>query len=286
MRCPNYRIFCPNGLHLSHEEVCERCLGGKEFWCILQNCENDIIKSTGYAIRNATARISRRILDRISMFIVLSEFQKKRFIAEGIPQELINIIPNIAPSALNDSSANTGDRVSFVGRISPEKGITDFLAAAARLPNIPFSVAGDHSHMTELVEKSPSNVRWMGFLKNDDLNKFYYQSRLLVFPGKCFEGFPNVITHAMAFGKPVIASCLGGVPEIVEHQKTGLLFKPGDVSELTAAIQRLYTDPILYNHLGESGRKKAETIYNPKMVYSAWKKSLDQVLLSVEPSHS
>ena len=116
MLCPNYRLFCPNGLHLSHGKICERCLGGKEWHCILQNCERDIFKSFGYAARNAFARVTRMITDNVTIFVVLSEFQKARFIDSGIPPERIAVLPNIAPDVEMSENASIGDTVSFVGR--------------------------------------------------------------------------------------------------------------------------------------------------------------------------
>ncbi|MFM6127961.1 MAG: hypothetical protein ACKPBV_04330, partial [Sphaerospermopsis kisseleviana] len=53
MNVQNFRLACPNGLHYSHSEICTRCLGGREYWCVLRNCERSMLKSTGYALRNA-----------------------------------------------------------------------------------------------------------------------------------------------------------------------------------------------------------------------------------------
>jgi len=270
MRCPNYRLFCPNGLHLSGGKVCERCLGGREYWCVLKNCECNFFKSTGYALRNAAARISRRISDYVDVFVVLSEFQRQRFIAGGISPQQIEVLPNIAPSYDELFLGDSGVLVSFVGRASPEKGIEDFVATAALLPEVPFAVAGNFEQMPGIDIKAPDNVQWMGFLKGEALENFYRLSRILVSPGRWFEGFPNVITSAMAAGKPVIASRLGAVPEIVEHEKTGLLFEPGDVQELFAAIKRLYADPELCARMGNAGRIKANTVYSRETVYERW----------------
>ncbi|WP_084517328.1 glycosyltransferase family 4 protein [Desulfatiglans anilini] len=267
MRCPNYRLFCPNGLHLCHGEVCERCLGGKEYWCVIRNCEDDLFKSLGYALRNAAARISRRIVDHVDMFVVLSEFQRQRFIQGGIAPERLAVVPNVAPLSAKPSSSDPGVLVSFVGRISAEKGIEDFVAAAERLPEVPFALAGNYDQMPGLPDKSPKNVCWMGFLTGSALDEFYRRSRILVFPGRCFEGFPNVIASAMAAGKPVIASRLGAVREIVDHEKTGLLVEPRNVSELAGSIQRLYADPSECLRMGEAGRIKAGTCYSQEAVY-------------------
>jgi glycosyltransferase involved in cell wall biosynthesis len=268
MRCPNYRLFCPNGLHLSHGEVCERCLGGREYWCILRNCENSLLKSTGYAARNAAARLTGRITDTVDRFIVLTSFQKRRFSAGGIPSDKMAVLPNIAPELPAPDSDDPGDQVGYVGRISPEKGIEDVLSAAARLPDIPFAVAGDHSAMPHLPPGSPKNVRWTGFLSGKALDDFYRRSRVLVFPGKWFEGFPNVIARAMAAGKPVIASDLGATPEIVEHNRCGLLFKPGDTAEMATRIRQLYGAPDTCRAMGAAGRLKAETQYSRRVVYN------------------
>ncbi len=267
MRCPNYRLFCPNGLHLSHGKVCERCLGGREWHCILQNCEDDILKSIGYAARNAFARSSGMIKDNVTVFIVLSEFQRKRFISGGIPSERIEILPNIAkiPDTANDDLR--GKAVSYVGRISPEKGIKEFIVAARRLPQIQFPVAGSVEGWPAIRQGAPSNVEFRGFLSGDALDMFFRMSRIIVFPSICFEGFPNVIAKAMAHRKPVIASRIGVIPEIVDDGVTGLLFEPGNTSELAEKIEYLWNRQDLCEEMGEAGFRKAREEYSEARYY-------------------
>jgi glycosyltransferase involved in cell wall biosynthesis len=267
MRCPNYRLFCPNGLHLSHGEICERCIGGREYWCAIRNCEGSLFKSAGYALRNAVARITGRILKNVDLFIVLSEFQRQRFIAGGISPEKLVILPNIAPTSSNPLSKDPGDLVTFVGRISPEKGIEDFVDVARMFPDIPFAVAGAHDRMPELAKKSPSNIHWKGFITGRDLDELFQQSRMLVFPGRWFEGFPNVVAKAMGVGKPVIATRLGALPEIVGHERTGLLFDPGNIVQMARYVRRLYDNPNECLTMGKEGRKKAEAEYSQGAIY-------------------
>ena len=278
MRCPNYRLFCPSGLHLSHGQVCERCLGGKEYWCVLRNCENDGFKSLGYALRNAVARITRSILDNVSIFIVLSQFQKQRFIHAGIPAHRLEILPNVVPQANGDGSDQIGELVTFVGRASPEKGIGDFVAAARHLPDLPFAVAGATDRVPDLVASSPPNVRWLGFLKEKELNEAYTRSRVLVFPFRWFEGFPNVITHSMALQRPVLASRIGAVPEIVDEGRTGLLFDTGNVDDLVTKLRTLYADKARCREMGAAGRAKALAAYGPEGVYTRLMEIYQQAL--------
>jgi glycosyltransferase involved in cell wall biosynthesis len=268
MRCPNYRLFCPNGLHLCRGEVCERCLGsGRELWCVFRNCEGSLPKSVGYALRNWAARVTRRILNGVDMFIVQSEFQKSKFIANGIPTEKIGIVPGITPDVEFQANDDPGELVSFVGRVSPEKGIEEFLQAARAMPDTPFAVAGSYEGMPGIRDHSPENVRWMGFLTGEDLNDLYRRSRILVFPSRWYEGFPNVATRAMILGKPVVAAKIGALAEIVDDGDTGALFAVGDGGSLAEAVQGLYSDPALCRQYGEAGRRKALANYTQESIY-------------------
>jgi glycosyltransferase involved in cell wall biosynthesis len=267
MRCPNYRLFCPSGLHLSHGKICERCLGGKEYWCVLKNCESDCLKSLGYALRNAFARITQGILDNVGVFVVLSEFQKARFITQGIHPQRVEIVPNAVPQLNGPAKRELGELITYVGRASPEKGIEDFVAAARRLPRLAFAVAGSTERTPELVANSPANIRWLGFLNKKDLERVYAESSMVVFPFRWFEGFPNVITQAMVMRRPVVAARIGAVPEIVVDGETGLLFEPGNVEDLVDKIQTLANNSSRCAAMGHAGQLKARSEYSQDLVY-------------------
>lgn len=270
MRCSNYRLFCPNGLHLIGGQVCERCLStGGELWCVLRNCEGEVLKSTGYALRNAWARISRRILNGVDIFIVQTRFQKEKFVARGIPEGRIGIVPGLVPYQEAAERSGTGDLVSYVGRISPEKGIEDFLAAAACLPRVPFAVAGSGNGMEALRRRSPANVCWLGFVQAAELRQLYLKSRIVVVPSRCYEGFPNVIVQAMACGCPVVGARIGAMTDIIDHGETGLLFEPGDPEDLARILEFLYGDQELCRTLGRAGEEKVSTQYSRESVYAA-----------------
>lgn len=261
MRCPNYRLFCPNGLHLTRGRVCERCLAGaRELNCILYNCAGGRLKSCGYAARNAWARLSRAILDHVTLFIVQSEFQKARFVASGIAPERLGVLHNIAPPATPTDAVGT--KVTFVGRPSEEKGIGEFLAAARLLPDLPFAVAGAIDDIPERVASAPPNVHFHGFLHGEALAALYRDTRVFVCPSKWFEGFPNVIVQAMAFARPVIATRIGAIPEIVDEGATGLLAEPGDAESLANAILALWRDPERGRRMGRAGAEKAGTVFS------------------------
>lgn len=267
MRCPNYRLFCPQGLFLSRGRVCERCAFGREWCCALRNCMGSVPKSIAYAARNGWARHTRAILENVSTFIVLSEFQRRKFIEYGIPAEKLAIVPNFETVPPREENAIPGSTVSFVGRVSPEKGIEQFIEAARRLPQLSFTVAGDHASMPGVVESAPANVTFYGFLSGRALDEFYRRTRVFVCPSVWYEGFPNVVARAMAAAKPVVACRLGALPEIVSDGETGLLFNPGDADALTDHIRDLHEDVDRCRAMGEAGRAKLEREFSPAAAF-------------------
>lgn len=267
MRCPNYRLFCPTGLHLREGRVCEDCLGGLREWhCVRHNCESDWFKSIGYAARNAFGRLTGMITNNVDVFVALTEFQRSRFAAAGIPANRIEILPNPASVRPEDELKAGGSYVGFVGRVSEEKGIEEFLQAARQLPGIEFRVAGNLDGQLRLSE-APANVHFNGFLKGQALDDFYAGSRMMVFPSKWFEGFPNTIGMAMGHAKPVIGTAIGAIPEIVEHDETGLLARPGDGEDLADKIAHLWHRPDLCAEMGRVGWLKALREYSHERFY-------------------
>jgi glycosyltransferase involved in cell wall biosynthesis len=270
MRCPNYRLFCPNSLFLDRQgKVCEKCTGMlKESWCILKNCENSLPKSIGYSLRNFAARLTSVISDNVNVYIVQSEFQKMKFIELGIANNKIQIIPGLTPPIRTKPEATLGNKVSFIGRVSYEKGIYEFIEAARQLPEVPFVIAGRvDNKFDNLKNTSPKNIEWKGFLAETELDKLYVSSRIIVIPSKWYEGFPNVITRAMIHGKPVITSNMGVMSSIIDHHKNGLLTEPGNIAELRDNIKALYNNETKCIEMGKDGKKKAKREYSESEIY-------------------
>ncbi|MGA2781912.1 MAG: glycosyltransferase family 4 protein [Smithella sp.] len=263
MTVHNFRLACPNGLLLSHGEVCHRCLGGREYWCVLRNCENDIFKSTGYALRTAVARILRRYYDHVNHFLCLSTFQRDLLIKEGLPANRVTILAN-PMSLASETISNKGKNgyVAYVGRITPEKDVPTLIEAARRLSDLQFKFAGDYHRLPDVIKQKPDNCEFLGQLKTEDIVQFYHNARMVVFATRCYEGFPTVLLEAMSYGLPVVCSRIGGLPEIVDNGITGLLYEPGNADELADRIWTLWQNPALCQKLGEAGKRKVLEDYS------------------------
>lgn len=271
MRCPNYRLFCPGGLCLDNDgHICEKCFGkGKEWWCIRKNCEKSIFKSIGYAVRNATARKSRAILDGVDIFIVQSAFQKEKFILQGIPSQHIGILPGIAPmiTECEEREVPMGNWFTFVGRVSEEKGIYEFIEAAKHFPHLTFKVAGNLDGNFKRPMDMPLNVEFTGFLKGSELDDLYRKSRAIVVPSKWYEGFPNVIVRGMLLKRPIITTNIGAMQTIIDNGVNGITIPPGDAGALKKAIEELSKDENKSIKYGLKGYEKASDLYSREQIY-------------------
>jgi glycosyltransferase involved in cell wall biosynthesis len=188
-------------------------------------------------------------------------------VEHGFPADRILTVPNSTYLTKLQKESHTGDYIGFIGRISPEKGITVLLAAARKNANIPFKVAGAHERMPHVLKEAPSNIEFLGHISNKRKDLFYRNSRVIILCSVCFESFGNTLIEAMSHGKPVVASRLAGIPEIVDHDTTGLLFETGNADDLTEKIRYLWERPELCHKMGQAGREKVLQEYSPKRYY-------------------
>jgi type III pantothenate kinase len=136
--------------------------------------------------------------------------------------------------------------VLFVGRLSEEKGILELLEATEGLPRV---IVGDGP----LRDVVPDAV---GFVPPGELGPYYERAAVVACPSRR-EGYGVVAREAMAHGRPVVASAVGGLLDAVEDDVTGLLVPPRDAAALRAALERLLADPALRARLGDAARTRA-----------------------------
>lgn len=151
----------------------------------------------------------------------------------------------------------------FVGRFELRKGTDVLLAAipevARAFPNTTFTLAGaSDASWPEFVHRHPdlarSRVRAPGRISRDELNRLYRRCQIFVAPSR-YESFGLIYVEAMRCGKPVIGCRAGGIPDVVNHEETGLLAEPGDAASLAACMKRLAGDAELRRRLGDAGRR-------------------------------
>ncbi len=157
-----------------------------------------------------------------------------------------------------------------IGSMEARKGHVYLLEAVAalaadQLPNIYLLLVGDgpEEHQIRKTVKDLELEKRVGFFPfTAEPELAFEQVDITVLPSVAKEGLPNVLQESMAMKVPVVASALGGVSDIVLDGKTGLLVKPGDVAELTSAIDTLWSNQIEYQMMGEDGRRLVESKFD------------------------
>lgn len=161
-------------------------------------------------------------------------------------------------------------RLLFVGRLVERKGVAYLLRAISTLdgePDVRLEVVGSGPEREKLESLAAElgiaeRVEFAGFVPDDELAGRYRDCHAFVLPASHdakgdVEGLGVVLLEAMVHARPVIASAAGGITDIVEHERTGLLVEPADVNDLAAAIRRLASDPGLADRVGRAGREHA-----------------------------
>ncbi len=277
MRVANYRLMCPNGLHLSHGQVCEKCLHGREYWCVLKDCEEDLFRSAAYAARSVASRLMGWYRDNVAAYLCASRFLRERMIAAGFEAARVHVLPNV----VSDGEPYTAPEpkevapyVGCVGRISHEKGIPTLLEVARGNPDIPFRFAGRVRASFQLPQSLPDNVTLEGFLEGDALTAFYGGARLVVSASQCFETFGMSIAEAMLHGKPVVVPDAGVFPEIVQEGVTGLVVDASSAEAISDRIRRLWDNAGWCLEIGRAAKEWASREYSPAKFYQRFSRIL------------
>jgi glycosyltransferase involved in cell wall biosynthesis len=269
MTVHSHILTCPNADHLYEGRICEECIGGHEYRCVLKNCRRNVFESSAYALRSSIARRFQLFHDNVTLFIALTNFGKTKLIQADFSEEQIVVVPNATSVSRATMPADPvdGECIAFAGRISPEKGVDTLLSAAEQIGQIPVKIAGGGPLVSRMKDRAPYNVQFVGILSQDRLLSFYRKSRFAVVPSVWYEPFGLVVVDAMALGLPVVASRIGGLPEIVEDGITGLLFEPGNAEDLANKLRFLWENPELCRQMGKAGREKVALQYSQNVYY-------------------
>ena len=210
----------------------------------------------------------RRLSNRVSAVVGVSHYILDRHLQEGyfrhvpIRQVIHNARDALelgvaAPTPPRDPNAPL--RIGFIGRLDPTKGVEVLLVAFKQMqvPGVELWIAGngkaDYEQGLRASWGDP-RVRFLGRVTPRD---FYPQVDVVVVPSLWNDTFPGVVFEALAFGRPVIGSRRGGIPEMIREDENGLLFEPDRPGELLAALLLLAGDPGLRFRLGEAARDSA-----------------------------
>lgn len=266
----NYRLWCLNAYFFRNGNVCQDCLKkpiplpGIIHKCYRGNYAASLTVASMLTIHRAIQTWNKMV----DCYIALTEFTKNKFIEGGLPADKIVIKPNFVDDpGIGDG---LGNFVLYVGRLSPEKGLNTLLEAWKSLGNsISLKIIGD-GDLKEEIERASATIPGIEYLGRQTLEVVYQlmgQAKALIFPSQWYEGLPRTIIESFAKGTPVIASNLGSMTSLIEHQRTGLHFSPGNSQSLIEQVQWMLTHSSLWQQMRTKARKEFEAKYTAEVNY-------------------
>lgn len=239
MTLHDYKLISPNYNLFHHHKIGEECVRGRFYNCLLENCLENWGRSFTATLEMYFFRM-KGYKNFIKRYISPSRFLKEKFVEAGFSSDKISIISNpLDSSAFQDLGEQKVEKyVLFVGRLSEEKGLQVLLDSARLTPKIKYKIAGTGPLEMELkkniVESGLKNVQMVGYKRDQELHKLIIGAQLLLTPSLWYENCPLSVLEAKAMKKPVIASRIGGIPEILPKE---MLFEPGSAIELAQKIE-------------------------------------------------
>lgn len=236
----DYKLACPNSHFLidATGEICEACNQGSYYKAIQLRCKKGSILASTMAAVEAYAHRLLKVREKIDAFLTPSLFLKNKLVEHGFNPSNIFHIPLFVPDDMFSCCSTDDGYILFFGKLDKIKGIQILIEASKKIPNIQIILAGKceeqlHSELPQLLHP---NIKYEGIKHGEELKNIIYRARAVVLPSLTYENQPLSILEAFASAKPVIASDLGGMTELVKDKERGLLVPPGDVDALADAI--------------------------------------------------
>lgn len=288
MTLHNPYLFCPSSrLMIKGKTYCKdiKCISGNPFPCIQNRCFDSnliksIISSMEYVYRN-----NKKLFDQINIFTVPSKSLLNIALKAGIPEEKVVLINNFTDDLYLNTSPDysLGKYFLYVGRLSPEKGINYLIEAMSMLhEGIKLLIVGSGKEEEYLKNKTENlnlkNISFVPFQNRNELLNIYKDCIASILPSVGYETFGLSAIESLACGKPVIGSNMGGIPEVIDNNKNGIIVEPGNINMLANAIKFFNDNPEIATEMGKNGRKRVEELYSSEIYF---KKMLEQYNLLV-----
>lgn len=260
-------VVCPSSLCFVDNEICD---GGFGIKCVRKGC----IPIYRYLYEKFPNLLKNLLLKyTIKIFISPSKALKDCLINNGFNN--VQYLPNFidGENFQCDNQKIKDTHILYVGRISHEKGVEYLIKSIPKViekyPSCIFDVVGDGPLKKDLLEITKKlnladSVVFHGNLDNELVQKMYEKSKIVVVPSVWLENSPIVIYESMACGKTIIASNIGGIPDLIKEGETGFLIEPQNSNEIANKIIEILSNPDIANKIGSNAKKECKTKYNPK----------------------
>lgn len=278
-RISDFFMFCPKYDFLCGDEICEACIHGDYSKAIREKCVKG--SKFGTLLRVAGMKIYKwtKVFDDVDVFVCTCEFSKNKLVEGGISPERISVVPTFIDATQITPCYGHDKYFLFLGRMAHQKGTIYAIEAMKYLKDTDYvlkitGTPGDSDEDNKIVEYIKENglqdkIVFTGFKKGKELDELIDKCTAVVCPAIWYENMPNTVIEAYAHGKPVIASKIGSFNNIIEDNKTGLLFIARDAKDCSRKMIEMIEDSQKPVIMGKNARKKCEKEYSPNQHFNS-----------------
>jgi glycosyltransferase involved in cell wall biosynthesis len=280
----DYKVACPVYTLLRDGRVCEGlCRNNRYFQCTLKRCnEGSVLKSLVNTVEMYAHNVWPDYYGMVDLYVSPSQFLADTVTAMGFsPKRMVTMLHFADPGDSAPQYGSEKREIIYFGRLSGEKGIQTLIRAVKGL-DVTLKIIGSGPLKEELeamtVRENMSNVVFFPHLAHDEVMKQLGETMFSVTPSEWNENCPNTVFESFLCGKPVIGSRMGGIPEMVIDNRTGLTFEAGNADDLREKIVTLLSDPDRIVALGKNARVFAEEELNMEKYYTTLMNHLALIL--------
>lgn len=274
LRLSDYFLLCPRFDFMYQKRVCEECLTKGYTACIQKSCVQGSKAASLIRVFSMKVHNLLRVYDKVDAFITPSEFLRGKLIDNGFPAEKIVCIPTFTASKSVIGEPQLGSYGLYFGRVTEEKGVETVIQAYEKMSDKQLKIMGDDTTQegerlkTYVKQKGLTNIEFLGFKSGTELEEVIKGARFTLIPSIWYDNLPNTALESFQYSKPVIASNIGSLNELVVDGENGYLFEPGNADDLRTKIKLLDRDEKILD-MGAKSRSRLEGRFAPKAHYDA-----------------
>lgn len=260
----DYRLVCPAGNFFDGKnKICTKCQGKNYFKCFTNKCaKNSYVTSLFFSLEAFFRDFFYPPQTLVDKFIFVSEFSLQINVKykPQIKEKSVKIYNFLPTTNSRGTESKKGNYYLYMGRLIHEKGVITLVEAFNKRPDYKLKISGTGPLLDEILDKKNENIEFVGFNSGIQLASLIKNCSFVILPSEWYETFGMVILEAFSFGKPVIASNIGAIPEIIKDQENGFLFEALSVESLTNILDVTNSKTFSeYKSLSENAVQRAKT---------------------------
>lgn len=263
----DYKLLCPRYDCLRNgDDICELCFNEDKSSCKTYKCMKGSTLASLIGYKEATTWNRRRLEKCTDVFICPSKFMAQKMAQGGFnSKKLVSLCNFIDIDKCKKDTYEKENYYCYVGRLSHEKGVKTLIKAAQKLPYKLVIIGGGPLSDELKNETTNANIEFVGYKQWDEIKEIVSKARFSVIPSEWYENNPLSVIEAQCLGTPVLGARIGGIPELIENDVTGMTFESRNVNDLTGKLEAMWQHTFDYKEIALTSQKR----YNSESYYQS-----------------